>query len=206
VNRYQSCQILGVTDESSFSDVKYAYRKLALKLHPDKSSSDKDGEKFKQATEAYHYLKSEQKRQSSKFRKPSSWRPRKTTGESEHWDRYAKAESAYQNFWRQYEKEFWEKYERPNRHTEKFNVNQTINVENDVSVEVDPSLCIACCSCETIAPEVFQINKTTRFNPKSEVINEKGADVEKILDAAKTCPTKAISVEDEKSHRRLFPY
>ncbi len=42
-------------------------------------------------------------------------------------------------------------------------------------VNVDKSLCIGCCSCETIAPGVFEIDKQTRSNPKSSVINQKGA-------------------------------
>ena len=55
-------------------------------------------------------------------------------------------------------------------------------------------MCIGCCSCETIAPGVFEINKNTRFNPKSSVINQKGAGINKIMSAAETDPTKAIRV------------
>jgi len=74
------------------------------------------------------------------------------------------------------------------------------------TVDVERSLCIGCCSCETIAPTVFAVDKTTRMNPKSHVINKDGATSERILDAAQTCPTKAISVEDIKLGRRLYPY
>jgi len=38
------------------------------------------------------------------------------------------------------------------------------------------------------------------------VINESGAKFEKILDAAQTCPTKAISVKDKESDRLLYPW
>jgi len=75
-------------------------------------------------------------------------------------------------------------------------------------VNVDESLCIACCSCETIAPDVFEINRNTKHNPKSSVINQKRAGVNKIMNAAETCPTKAIIVivENIDTKERLFPY
>ena len=65
--------------------------------------------------------------------------------------------------------------------------------------------CIGCCSCETIAPKVFSVDKLTHFNPKSTVYDLHGAKEEKIMDAAETCPTKAILVDDEDSGRRLYP-
>jgi ferredoxin len=43
------------------------------------------------------------------------------------------------------------------------------------------------------------------MNPKSKVINPKGAVVNKIMNAAETCPTKAIIVENKDSKRRLYP-
>ena len=73
-------------------------------------------------------------------------------------------------------------------------------------VNVDESLCIGCCSCEVMAPGVFSIDKKSKSNPKSSVINQKGAGVNKIINAARTCPTKAISVDDLTSRERLFPY
>jgi len=79
-------------------------------------------------------------------------------------------------------------------------------VQNMSKVEVDPSLCIGCCSCETIAPEVFAVDKLIKLNPKSHVYNERGAGYNKIMNAAETCPTKAISVEDKDTKRKLFPW
>jgi len=73
-------------------------------------------------------------------------------------------------------------------------------------VDVDKSLCIGCCSCEMIAPDVFSINRNSRSNPKSSVINPKGAGINKIMNAAETCPTKAIIVENADTKERLFPY
>ena len=71
---------------------------------------------------------------------------------------------------------------------------------------MDKSLCIGCCSCEIIAPGVFEINKKSQTNPKSTVINQKGEGVNKIMNAAETCPTKAISVKNSKTKEKLYPY
>ena len=50
-------EILGVNKSASKEDIKKAYRKLALKFHPDKNKGDKKSEeKFKEASEAYHVL------------------------------------------------------------------------------------------------------------------------------------------------------
>jgi molecular chaperone DnaJ len=56
--------VLGVSKEASDDEIKKAYRKLALKYHPDKYDGDvKDGEaKFKKITEAYTYLSDPEKR------------------------------------------------------------------------------------------------------------------------------------------------
>lgn len=56
-------EILGVDRKASASDVKRAYRKLALKFHPDKNPDDTQAEeKFKEAAEAYEVLQDDQKR------------------------------------------------------------------------------------------------------------------------------------------------
>ncbi len=57
--------VLGVTKSASKDEIKKAYRKLALKYHPDKTKGDKASEeKFKEASEAYHVL-SDEKRKSN---------------------------------------------------------------------------------------------------------------------------------------------
>ena len=49
--------VLGISKSSSKDEIKKAYRKLALKYHPDKTKGDKKSEeKFKEASEAYHIL------------------------------------------------------------------------------------------------------------------------------------------------------
>lgn len=56
-------EVLGISKNASESEIKKAYRKLALQYHPDKNPDDKSAEdKFKEAAEAYEVLSSAEKR------------------------------------------------------------------------------------------------------------------------------------------------
>ncbi len=62
-------EVLGVDKKASAADIKKAYRKIAIKYHPDRQGGKSDAEKkeaeekFKEAAEAYSVLSDEQKRQ-----------------------------------------------------------------------------------------------------------------------------------------------
>ncbi len=225
MNTYQCYQALGLKEGASIKEVKSAYRKLALQFHPDRNTLDLESIKFKMIIEAYQILRTNYKNAigtnpSEKYhntdtkKRPDfnsrsySWGAKKSDRTpSEDWTRYTKyVENEYQDFWAHYEKTFWEYYEKMKSQTRY--ETETIQVEKDIpiTVTVDPGRCIACCSCETIAPTVFRVEKNVKVNPKSRVINEQGANSEKILDAAQTCPTKAISVLEKESCRQLYPW
>ena len=56
-------QILGVSRNATQEEIKHAYRRLALKYHPDRNKSKEAEEKFKEINEAYAVLSDPQKRQ-----------------------------------------------------------------------------------------------------------------------------------------------
>ena len=225
VNTYQALRVLNVDSSSSHDEIKTAYRKLALKHHPDKNQGKTEDTEFKKITEAYNHLKKNHNQHSSPHhetsktqqkpkdnfkRKPQWGAPDDGSIPEQDWGKYTRQfEEGDPDFWKEYERKFWEDYNARVRSDGKNGEYEKAGEpkrQPDLFVDVDKSLCIGCCSCETIAPEVFEINKTSKSNPKSSVVNQKGAGINKIMNAAETCPTKAIKVENKDTKEKLFPH
>ncbi|MPZ76123.1 MAG: ferredoxin [Deltaproteobacteria bacterium] len=70
-----------------------------------------------------------------------------------------------------------------------------------MKITVDRTKCEGYAKCVQAAPKVFQLDAKMI----AEVINPKGDSDEKITLAARICPTKAISLEEEGTGKKLFP-
>lgn len=70
-----------------------------------------------------------------------------------------------------------------------------------MKVSVDRSKCEGYGKCVEVSPKVFKLDE--KFI--SVVSDSKGDMDQKILLAAKVCPTKAIILEEEETGKRLFP-
>ena len=57
MDTYQALRVLNVKQDSSQIEIKTAYRKLALELHPDRNKDKEEDVQFKKITEAYNHLK-----------------------------------------------------------------------------------------------------------------------------------------------------
>ena len=70
-----------------------------------------------------------------------------------------------------------------------------------MKVTVDRTKCEGYAKCIQASPKVFKLDAKMI----AEVIDPKGDTDEKILLAAKICPTKAISLEEEGTRKKVFP-
>ena len=70
-----------------------------------------------------------------------------------------------------------------------------------MKITIDRTKCEGYAKCVQASPKVF------RLDPRmiAEVIDPKADTDEKIVLAAKVCPTKAISLEEEGTRRKIFP-
>lgn len=101
-------EVLGVSKEASTDEIKKAYRKLAIKYHPDKNPDDKVAEeKFKEISAAYAVLGDEEKRKQyntygSADEYANSNQQYYSQTQDPFWEWFASQNSAYNSQQRQY--------------------------------------------------------------------------------------------------------
>ena len=67
--------------------------------------------------------------------------------------------------------------------------------EDGYVITVDLSKCIGAGPCSIVAPEIFQLRDS---DGKAIIVNPDSATIEKIKDAAKSCPVFAIFIKNDK--------
>lgn len=207
--------ILGVPEKAKYNEIRAAYRLLAKKYHPDRNNSDFAEDMIKKINAAFEVLSNrEKRRQYDELTFDNDWshNDNKVDDDEDNNMKYGyyKVQSDESSSYH---------HHAANRHE-----NTKMNNNNDLGAElktqsidlldipkarfhltVDPSLCMAFGSCETLAPKVFVVEKNKILNPKAIVKSETGADFDMILAAAQTCPTKAIRIIDRYTGEQIFP-
>ncbi|MBA3751162.1 MAG: DnaJ domain-containing protein [Nitrosopumilus sp.] len=213
-------KILGVMNQSSYHEIKRAYRHLARKYHPDRNSDVSD-DIMKKINIAFEVLSDSEKRKQydittfddvfenkGKIMGSSSMNSNNINGgnyESKFESRVSSNPTPTKND--SYSNQYSDaNFDLLSHSTEiATGTNNFHPIQGRYHIIVEPSLCLAFGSCETLAPKVFIVEKNRQINPKAVVKSETGADFETILDAAKTCPTKAIIIIDRYSGERIYP-
>lgn len=206
-------RILEIPENSTQRDIKIAFRRLARKYHPDRNSTVSD-EVMKNINIAFENLSDPEKRQiydeSLKVLKSNLTSNVEEFEDSDanSWDLSIAPTDTNEYAENYYDVDtfFFDQEELKN---ESISTNSetlpTSFLESRYQIIVEPSLCLAFGSCEVLAPKVFVVEKNRQINPKAIVISETAEDFDTIMDAAKTCPTKAIIIIDRYTGSCIYP-
>jgi len=206
--------ILGVSPYAKYREIKAAYRRLALKYHPDRNSSPTSEITIKIINAAFEVLSDRDKRTqyddniifnvahkkkdqtqsystSSSHVNSSTNDSGRTSGDDEYHDTYVIKRN---------------RNETDVESEKESSITRISGIsEGRFHIIIEPTLCMAFGSCETLAPNVFVVDKDKMINPKAKLKSETGDDFEKILAAAQTCPTKAIIIRDRYTGKQIYP-
>ena len=208
-------EVLEISRYANQSDIKSAFRRLARRYHPDRNSTVSD-DIMKNINIAFEILSDPGKRQQydetlggerkSKLDQSDQNHGDNSTSNRYNW-KVNTVSDDLDNQTGSYDNEVNVNFEsRLNLEHETASLGKDTSIlESRYRIIIEPSLCLAFGSCETLAPKVFVVEKNRRINPKAIVISETAEDFETILDAAKTCPTKAIFIIDRYTGERIFP-
>ncbi len=202
--------ILGVPEKAKYTDIRAAYRLLAKKYHPDRNNSDFAEDMIKKINAAFEVLSNREKRRQYDETDFNDWSHKEDKVVRDDVDNNDNMKDHY-----------YKVHSHRSSYHHNLHENAKINNNSDLDAElktqsidipdarfhltVDPSLCMAFGSCETLAPKVFVVEKNKILNPKAIVKSETGADFDSIFAAAQTCPTKAIRIIDRYTGEQIFP-
>lgn len=208
--------ILGVTQYAKYREIKAAYRHLALKYHPDRNSSPVSENSIKIINAAFEVLSDKDKRRQYDeklfnnillHRKKEDTKSRISSSNAGSSASYSDSDHNFTHD--NYDNTYLIKGKRNGvdvKSEEGSSVRKRFGkTKGRYHITIEPSLCMAFGSCETLAPNVFEVDKNKMLNPKATVKSETGDDYESILDAAETCPTKAIIIRDRYTGRQIYP-
>ena len=208
--------ILGVSQYAKYREIKAAYRRLALKYHPDRNSSPFSENTIKIINAAFEVLSDKDKRRLydeklvnniTVHRKKEETKSHTSSSHASSSTAYS--DSDYNNSHDNYDNTYLRKGKRNGLHVKsegESSGRKTFGkTKGRYHISIEPSLCMAFGSCETLAPNVFEVDKNKMFNPKATVKSETGNDFESILNAAETCPTKAIILRDRYTGKQIYP-
>jgi ferredoxin len=176
--------VLGISEKASYKEIRYAYRRLARKYHPDRNNSSSAEEMIKKINTAFEVLSDHTKRAGyDRMAFDSEPEPERAHANSKPWKMANESVIA-----------------------DVFDEPYLLDTpKGRFHIIVEPSLCMAFGSCEVLAPKVFVVEKNKMVNPKAKVECETCADYEMIHAAAATCPTKAIKIIDRYTGEQLYP-
>lgn len=218
--------VFGVSEHASYQEIKRAYRHLARKYHPDRNTLGISDEIIKTINAAFEILSDKDKRHKYDHSEHYGVVPGSTDRESDEQAHVKKEDSSVYNGSKTYKPadpstyNFVDSSDASHKESNVRNnyvqfaesgANSTLISglldipKGRFHLVVEPSLCMAFGSCETLAPKVFVVEKNKRINPKAKVVSEVDATFDEILSAAQTCPTKAIKIIDRYTGEQIYP-
>ena len=222
-----------VSEHANYREIRSAFRRLAKKYHPDLNNSAEAEEMIKKINVAFEVLSDKEKRREYDSicfndnnylpkQKEENYNENENNKNADNYSKSRKEDEDSSRVPNGYQSVYFNLYtdsapdEEGNFNFRK-NIKQSIRQHSVVSTDtsnantksrfqiiVEPSLCMAFGSCETLAPKVFAVEKDKIFNPKAKVISEI-EDLDVILAAAQTCPTKAILIKDRNTGDYIYP-
>jgi curved DNA-binding protein CbpA len=209
--------ILGVSQYAKYREIKAAYRRLALKYHPDRNSSPFSENTIKIINAAFEVLSDRDKRRQYDEKATFNNMTRKKKNQTQSYPSSPHVNSSNTVYPDSGDSSSDDEYQ--NTYVKIGNRNETDIKSEKISsitnifgkskgrfhIIIEPALCMAFGSCETLAPNVFEVDKDKMINPKAKLKSETGDDFERILAAAQTCPTKAIIIRDRYTGEQIYP-